>query len=146
MQKRRNSEKKIENEIFKLKIGTTSRENPQVVYVEGGTFITPLKEQDGYSKEINHIRKIFKDSITKNLRNSNLFENNFILDMQISERGITPNKKSFLSFQFLMRQNKDNVLKLKDIREKSDGTINNIISSLQGAISDGDFIMSKKKR
>ena len=35
-----NSEKKIENEDFKLKIGTTNKVNPLVIYIEGTSWIS----------------------------------------------------------------------------------------------------------
>ena len=53
---RLNSEKKIENEYFKLKIGTTNKINPIVIYVEGKTFISPNEEKGDYSKDIAEIK------------------------------------------------------------------------------------------
>ena len=41
---RLNSEKTINHELFKIKIGTTNKINPKVIYVEGRTFIQPLNE------------------------------------------------------------------------------------------------------
>ena len=48
-------------------------------------------------------------------------ERKYILDFQVAQSGISTLKRSFLSFQFLLRQKNDkNILKLKDIKQKED--------------------------
>ena len=46
---RLNTEKKIEHDSFEIKIGTTNKLNPVVIYVEGKAFITPSEENTDYS-------------------------------------------------------------------------------------------------
>ena len=60
---RLNSEKTIANDNFKIKIGTTNKVNPQVVYVEGKTFIKPLVEKDDYSKDVVEMKRSFNRTI-----------------------------------------------------------------------------------
>ena len=55
------------------------------------------------------------------------------------------NKKSFLSFQFLLKQEKDRVLKLKDIKKEALETINKIVGSLENSILEHDFSIYKNK-
>ena len=40
------SEVSLENPYFKLKIGTINKKKPTTFYVEGGTFITPVEDED----------------------------------------------------------------------------------------------------
>ena len=143
---RLNSEKKIEDENFKLKIGTTNKIDPVVVYVEGRTFISPQEDKDDYSKDISEIKHNFSRAISKNISNSPLFDRKFILDFQVASKGISLTKKSFLSFQFLLRQNKDNVMKLKDLKERCEELIKNIVSSLEENIVEHNFVISKTKK
>lgn len=143
---RLNSEKKIESENFKLKIGTTNKTNPMVVYIEGRTFICPQEGKDDYSHDISEIKHNFKRSISQNIQNSNLFDNKYIIEFQVASNGISLNKKSFLSFQFLLRQNKDNVLKLKDLKVSAEGMIKNIVDSLEENIVEHNFVISKTKK
>ena len=143
---RLNSEKKIEDENFKLKIGTTNKIDPVVVYVEGRTFISPQEDKDDYSKDISEIKHNFSRAISKNISNSPLFDRKFILDFQVASKGISLTKKSFLSFQFLLRQNKDNVMKLKDLKERCEELIKNIVGSLEENIAEHNFVISKTKK
>ena len=101
---RLNNEKKIDNEYFKLKIGTTNKINPIVIYVEGKAFICPTEEKDDYSKHISEIKHRFKRGISEGLYGTDVFDGKYIMDFQVASNGISVNKKSFLSFQFLLRQ------------------------------------------
>ena len=143
---RLNSEKKIENEYFKLKIGTTNKINPIVIYVEGKTFISPNEEKGDYSKDIAEIKHALKQSISRSLYGSGDFDNKYIIDFQVAASGIAMNKKSFLSFQFLMRQKRDNVMKLMDVKNRSEGMITGIAQVLCESIIAHNFSLTKTKK
>ena len=143
---RLNSEKKIESENFKLKIGTTNKTNPLIVYIEGRTFICPIEDKDDYSRDISEIKHHFSRTISKCVHDSNLFENKFIIDFQVASKGISLNKKSFLSFQFLLRQNKDKILKLKDLKLSAEEMIREIVNTLEESIVEHNFVVSKTKK
>lgn len=144
---RLNSEKTIEHNLFKLKIGTTNKIEPKVVYVEGRTFIQPLQEKDDYSVDITSIKRNFNKIIQKFVNSNDLFSQKYILDFQVAQSGISTLKRSFLSFQFLLRQKNDNkILKLKDIKQKSENDIQNVLDDLIKCIRECDFTVSKTKR
>lgn len=144
---RLNSEKTILNENFKLKIGTTNKVNPQVVYVEGSAHIKPLKEQDDYSRDIVEMKRFFNRTIQKYLTGDKLYVPKYIFDFQIAQSGISMHKKSSLSFQFLLRQRSDKqIMKLKDIKAASENLINNIINEFTEHIKSHNFSITKTKR
>lgn len=143
---RLNSEKRIDAENFKLKIGTTNKIDPVVVYVEGRAFISPQEEKEDYSKDISEIKHNFSRAISRNISDSPLFDRKFILDFQVASKGISLSKKSFLSFQFLLRQNKDKILKLKELKENCEGLIKNIVDSLEENIIEHNFVITKTKK
>ncbi len=60
--------------------------------------------------------------------------------------GVAVNKKSFLSFQFLLRQKRDNIMKLSDVKNLSEGMINNIADALRDSIIEHNFVLSKTKK
>ena len=143
---RLNSEKKIDNENFKLKIGTTNKINPMVIYVEGKAFISPLDDKDDYSRDISEMKHALKHSISANLYGSENFDNKYIVDFQVAASGVAVNKKSFLSFQFLLRQKRDNIMKLSDVKNLSEGMINNVADALRDSIIEHNFVLSKTKK
>ncbi len=143
---RLNSEKKIENDSFKLKIGTTNKINPMVIYVEGKAFISPEDDKEDYAKDIAEIKHVFKQSISDGLCTTDVFDNKYIIDFQVASSGIAVNKKSFLSFQFLVRQKRDNIMKLTDVKARTEGMILSIVDSLKNAILEHNFSLTKTKK
>lgn len=143
---RTNSEKKIEHSLFKLKIGTTNKIKPEVIYLDGKTFISPNEELDSYNKEICSIKRKFHETIQHNLSLSDNFASKYILNFKVAENGITPSKKSFLSFEFLFRQ-KDvkHLLKLNDAKKAANNMIENILGDVTDEIVKNNFNVSKTK-
>lgn len=143
---RLNNEKRIENQNFRLKIGTTNKLQPIVVYVEGKAFISPKEEKFDYTKDVSEIRHSFKQSITEGLYKTTLFDNKYILDFQVATSGIKPEKKSFLSFQFYLRQNKDDIKKLPDLKNLAGEFITEVVDSLSDSIYEHGFEITKTKK
>lgn len=146
-EKRTNSEKKIDNEFFKIKIGTTTKDNPEVIYVEGRTFISPTEELEDYSHDMSEIKHAFKCAICNEINASPIYTSKIILDFQVATNGIKPSKKSFLSFQYILKQNKDNMLmKMNDIKEQSLPLVINSINVLTNAITKRGYLITKTKK
>ena len=143
---RTNSEKNMEHNVFKLKIGTTNKINPEIIYFEGKAFIKPNEEMENYNRQIVEIKRKFQQSIKNTLSETKLFNNNYILDFQVAKNGISPNKKSFLSFQLLFKQ-KDNksLLKLNDAKKATGNIMTNMLDELTNEIESHNFSISKTK-
>ena len=45
-QKRTNVEKRLKNDFFNIKLGTVNKNNPEVIYFEVRTFISPLENSN----------------------------------------------------------------------------------------------------
>lgn len=144
---RLNSEKTINHELFKIKIGTTNKISPKVIYIEGRTFIQPLNDKSSYSAELTGIKRGFNKIIQNFIDSDDLFSKKYILDFQVAQSGISVTKRSFLSFQFLLKQkNEDKILKLKDVKQKTESNIQNILNLLTQCIKEYDFNVTKTKR
>lgn len=143
---RSNSEKNIMHDLFKLKIGTTQKIDPKVIYFEGRTFIKPLQEKEEYGYDILNIKRKFNKIIQGFIETNNLFSQKYILDVQVAKSGISMNKRSYLSFQcFLRQKDNNNILKLKDIKEKTENAIQNVLNDLTSYIEECEFSVSKTK-
>ena len=143
---RLNRERKIDNDIFKVKIGTTNKENPQVIYVDGRVFLSPSEVMDNYSDEIEDISKKFKRTIGERLRTNEIFADRFILNFDISSSRMIKDKRSFLSFQFFLKQKNTAPLKLGTVKEKSEIFINSLLSNLEGDIQSHCFTLHKTRK
>ena len=72
VKERNNSEKRIDHENFRLKIGTTNRNNPVVVYINGKAFISPNVEKETYNRDVYEMKRSLTNSIRDNIRKTNL--------------------------------------------------------------------------
>ena len=70
----------------------------------------------------------------------------FFVNFQVAQSGVAKNKKSFLFFQFLLRQRKDRILKMKEIKKEAENTITDIVKSLEDTIYEHDFSIYKNKK
>ena len=145
-QKRTSIEKQIENTFFRLKLGTVNRTNPEVVYLEGKTFIVPVDEERDYSNTLKIIRKGFSNIINNRLFNNPYFKSNFILDLQVANSGIELEKKSFLTYQLLLRQNNDKAIELKKLKNLAFDFFSGVTNELSDFIISNGFALTKTKK
>lgn len=140
-----NSELKIPHDTFQVKIGTTNRLNPRVIYWEAKTFISPIYEKDDYDKDIRDIKRFLSKLVSDAIANSEYFDKRYIIDFRLANSGIKVNKNSFLSFEFLLKQIKEEPLKLKEINEIYEEIVVQLLNQLTSFIEGKDFTVSKKK-
>lgn len=143
---RLNSEKSLQHKTFKLKLGTTNKNNPLVVYVEGKAFISPNEEKPDYAKDMHAIKFGLQKSIRETLQNNEYLQNKYILDFQVANNGIKKDKKSFLTFEFLVNQSVDKILKLSEIKKYIEHNIYEIVDALEQNIIEHNFSLSKTKK
>ena len=143
-QKRLHCEKKIENENFRLKIGTMNKKEPQVIYVEGRGFIVPLNE----NKIDDKFSLIFKKElfliIKKSLIKQSIFNKRFILDLQIADSGIKINKKTYMYFQFLLKQDELKFSNIDSIKKGVTPLINEIIDEFSEFMKKNNILIFSK--
>ena len=101
----------VDNDIFKIKIGTVDKKNPKTVYYECGTFIEPKENKETYKEDVEFFEKRLKEiakklthSINPDSSSDKLFDKNYIVNFEIAEDRIAVNKKSYLSFQIFLKQ------------------------------------------
>lgn len=143
---RLNTEKKIEHNNFKIKIGTINRLNPESIYFECRSFITPTIEKSEYFSDISIIKSALKYELNKELRDSDIFYNKYIIDFNIPTSRMECGKSSFLSFQITLQQKSQLPFSLKQIKDESSNMITHIIDQLSNTIIESGFTMKKTKK
>lgn len=140
------SERKIENNLFKLTLGTLDKHNPKTIYVNSGVFITPNDDKEDYGKEMDFIRKSLNRNIKDYLKFSGLFKENFILNFEVPLNALKMGKKSHLFLQYHLIQKNDKPLKLEDLINNNENLFNNILINLKNNLEECNFSLSKTKR
>lgn len=143
--KRLNKEYKLDVcKHISLKYGTVNKNNPQVVYVSGKCWVSPLKKMD-YDNVISNIEKDMRKNIKNFLIDGVNFDNKYILDFDVNIDKLSPNEKKFLSFDFYLRQNEKNKKELDELKEFFNRKISTIANNLVYMFKENDFAIQKTK-
>ena len=127
-----------------LKYGSTNKDNPEIVYVLGKAWVSPKFNGD-YESILNGIQNNFRKKIKNIVMESNIFENKFVLDFDLNSTNMEKDKKKFLSFDLFLKQDKNNVIKLKELNTIISNNIGNLANDLVYDFSINDFDVTKKK-
>ena len=143
--KRLNKEYKLDVcKHISLKYGTVNKNNPQVVYVSGKCWVSPLRKMN-YEEVISGIEKEMKRNIKTFFIDDINFINKFILDFDINIDNINPNEKKFLSFDFYLRQNEKNKKSLSDLKDLLNRKVSTISNNLVYMFKENYFSIEKRK-
>jgi hypothetical protein len=145
-QKRTNVEKRLKNDFFNIKLGTVNKNNPEVIYFEVRTFISPLEENNNYSQVFAFLKKEFSKKISDSLKLNDFFSEKYILDFQIANSGIKINKKSYLSFQLFLKQKNEVIKELKEIKKIAEPFLVNLLNEFKTDIISNNFSVTKTKK
>ena len=143
--KRLNKEYKLDVcKHISLKYGTVNRNNPQVVYVSGKCWVSPLRVMN-YGDIISNIEKEMRRNIKTFFIDEINFDNKYILDFDINVDNINPNEKKFLSFDFYLRQNEKNKKQLNDLKDLLNRKVSTIANNLVYMFKENNFSIEKRK-
>lgn len=93
----------------KVVYGTVDSFELKSIYLNIQTWVEPTKEVDNWNRVVLNLSRAIKHIIYNNL-DVNLFEENFIVDLDLRSSGLTLGKKSFLNLEinfFLKEKNLD---------------------------------------
>ena len=140
MAKRFNTERKVNKDGFKIKIGTTNRLNPNTVYVDLGGYIIPQENKEEYTEEFNMINKFFNKKL-KTLLNKDIFDTQYICVIDTAHERMKKDKESYLSLQCHLKQT--GTYNTDDILNKTEELANILTNELIDIVEDYGFLVKK---
>jgi len=143
------SEVKFSDDIFKIKIGTIDKKNPEVIYIELGSYISPIKEKESYKNNIFSIENKAKTLLSDFLKNNPLCKRDYMLVSDIADTRMTKNKKSYFEIQIFMKPTDEakastNFSGLVD--KINDECVSKIVPCIKGYIEENDFECFKTRK
>lgn len=143
------SESKFKDGDFKIKIGTMDKKNPEVIYIELGSYISPIEEKKTYKPNISNIERETKSVVSTILHESGLCKSDFIFVSEIADERIAKDKKSYLEMQVFVKP-LDSVKtsgKFSDITEMfNDECVSKIVPCVKQYISENGFEYYKSRK
>lgn len=125
MAKKIATEIKIGNFLFNGKVGTLDKSNPNSIYIELGTFLTPQYEEESYEELMKTVEKKFKRLLLGKVLSTCYFEKDYICVFEISSDRMKLGKRSFLSIQCHFKPKE--ITKLMDMY---DASISNFVDEI----------------
>lgn len=147
--KRIKSESKFQDNDFKIKIGTMDKKNPEVVYIELGSYISPKEEKETYKPYISRIEKKTKSLIEDVIRESGMCKNGFIFVSDIADGRIAMNKKSYFEMQVFVKPTDEIKAcgKFVDLTKKiNEECVSKIIPGIKKYIKENGFEYYKSRK
>lgn len=141
MRHKMTTEKIVPNEKFALSLGTTDKIKPSALYLEGKCIITPLSKKDNYVKDINILRRALKNATRDIFIKCDLFDNDFLFDIDIACRRMKFGKKTSVNFQIAFKQSKGDVLSFNEVYESIGEFITELTDSFEKSITANDFLI-----
>ena len=143
------SESKFQDNDFKIKIGTIDKKNPEVIYIELGSYITPKEEMESYKPCISKLEREAKSLIGDIIQKSDMCKNDFIFVSDIADERITMNKKSYFELQLFIKplENIKNVCKFTELTKKfNENCVSEIVPCVKQCITNNGFEYFKSRK
>lgn len=93
------SEKKVDSNFFKIKLGTLDKKNPSTMYIDAGTYITPNEEKEDYKSDIINIEKELKLQTKEMFRVLPAIKDDFLLVTDIAIDRLSTKRKTHFTVQ-----------------------------------------------
>ena len=144
MAKRLGVERKINNDEFSIKIGALNKEEPNTIYIESSTFISPFENKDEYKSDTDFMEKSINDNIKNLLKQNSLFDKHYILSVEIPYERMKVGKKSFLSIQCHLKQTQK--LGVNELLDKAIPLTENLFKEITKTVNYSGFTVNKTKK
>lgn len=124
--KKGKSVKLLSHRDFKINYGTVDSKNLKSIYINIQTWAEPKVQIDSPTRVVNQFSRSIKHTVLESI-NENLFNDKFIVDLDLRSSGIQSNKKSFLNLECYLYL-KDIIIDFKDYELKN--SIKNLTDSI----------------
>lgn len=124
--KKGKSIKLLSHRDFKINYGTVDSKNLKSIYINIQTWAEPKVDINYPTREVNYLSRSIKHTVLNSI-NKNIFNDKFIVDLDLRSSGIQSNKKSFLNLECYLYP-KEIVTDFKDYELKN--SIKKLIDSI----------------
>jgi len=128
----------------KVTYGTVDSVNLKSIYLNIQTWVEPIKECDNWTRTVLNMSRAIKHSVYESV-NTDLFDNKFIVDLDLRSSGISEGKKSFMNLEVNFYLIPDDVdFKSKEIKDSLKSITLRIVDENFIGNDDLNFDLTKK--
>lgn len=127
----------------KILYGTVDSMNLQSIYLNVQTWVEPKDDEDNWDKVVMILRRKIKAIIYETLNNK-LFNDRFIVDVDLRTSGISLNKRSFMNIEITLYLKSEIDYKSKKLRDYLKNLIRKLHSNIFNKNEYFKFYLTKK--
>ena len=128
---------------FKSQYGTIDSTNLKSIYLNIQTWVEPKKEVENWSRVVLNMSRSVKHSVYENL-NRELFDDKFIVDLDLRTSGIQLKKKSFMNLEVNLYVKEHMDFKSPKLKKIIKTLIQNVYSDVLNKNDYFKFYLTKK--
>jgi hypothetical protein len=130
----------------KIVYGTVDSKNLKSIYVNLQTWVNPKTDEElNWERVILNTSRFIKHSVLESL-DKNIFEKNFIVDLDLRSSGICHGKKSFMNLEVNLYLTEELDFKSNVLKNSIKKIIQNIFSDVINRHQYFEFSLSKKQK
>lgn len=133
----------VPSESFKLKISTTDRKYHNTIYFELSSFITPLCDANDYSLDMRFLKAIIREKIGHIIDDTGFFDNNFIVNFEVSDKRMNANKSTYMMAQIFLKCRDEELLntEFNQIDSLLEAPLREMENTMQNALKEMNYIL-----
>ena len=130
---------------YKVSYGTVDSKNLKSIFINLQTWAEPKKSSQNWVRTVGLLKRDIKQVIS-DIINNEVFEEEFIVDLDIRTSGINLSKRSFTNLECVLYTKKDIVFNDWKIKKTVDDIVQNISKSVLKNSEIFDFFYSKSSQ
>ncbi len=131
------------SDSFKSVYGTVDSKNLKSIYINIQTWASPKTESDNWNRIVCNLSRELKHTIFESV-NTNIFNKNTIVDLDLRSSGIGVGKKSFFNLEINLYVDKSIDFKSSEVKESVRHIVSNIYSTNISNNNFFNFSLTKK--
>lgn len=131
------------SDSFKSVYGTVDSKNLKSIYINIQTWASPKTESDNWNRIVCNLSRELKHTIFESV-NTNIFNKNTIVDLDLRSSGIDVGKKSFFNLEINLYVDKSIDFKSSEVKESVRHIVSNIYSTNISNNNFFNFSLTKK--
>jgi hypothetical protein len=144
MAKRLGTERKVENNNFKIKVGTLNKYNSSTLYIESGVFVSPIENKNDYLEDTEFLEKSVNINIKNFIKQNSLYDKNYICAFELPVERMQVGKNSYLSIQCHLKQSGD--LTIDEFLDKTVNLTEKLFKEIEKSVLCSGFIVNKTRK
>lgn len=139
------SEKRINSNSFKIKIGTLDKKNPTTMYIDAGTYILPKEEKESYKHDIASLERHLRTLTRNTFKAIDSVSDDFLLVTDVALSRISTERTTHFTIQLYFNPIKEDKTTFSQLCKQYTSLGRKYFSSYKEIFENHGFFCQKTK-